>query len=41
MEEQEKSYDEKVEEVKSAPGEGAGWESDADEEPVDTERAEK
>lgn len=41
MAEQEKTYDEKVQEVKEAPGEGAGQQGDGDADQAETERAEK
>ena len=41
MTEQEKTYDEKAEEVREAPTEGAGWATEGDGEQAETERADK
>lgn len=41
MAEQEKTYDERAQEVQEAPDEGAGWEGESDATESETERAEK
>ncbi len=41
MEQQEESYEEKAKEAQEAPGEGAGWQNEADGEQSETEPADK